>query len=60
MHDFILLVKAMRQAQQDYFKNRHKQDLIKAKNLEKAVDSYLKNVTDEPQKKNDYERENDF
>ena len=40
-HDFMLLVKNMRQCQQRYFKTRDKAILISSKQLESSVDKFI-------------------
>lgn len=47
--NFIELVKAMREAQKDYFKNRTQSGLVRAKNLERQVDTQLEKHTKEKQ-----------
>lgn len=42
MMEFVQLVREMRQAQIEYFKNRSRDNLIKSKELEKKVDAELK------------------
>lgn len=39
--EFYITVKAMRQAQREYFSTRSKESLLKAKDLEKQVDEEL-------------------
>lgn len=41
MKDFITTVKAMREAQKEYFRTRDRQILLKSKTLEKRVDDYI-------------------
>jgi len=43
---FLDLLKAMRNAQKQYFKTRKKDDLITAKRLETAVDAWIKSIDD--------------
>ena len=46
MRNFIKLVKKMRQAQNDYFKDRTQSALREAKRLEKMVDEYINDHTE--------------
>ena len=46
MRNFIELVKKMRQAQNDYFKDRTQSALREAKRLEKMVDEYINDHTE--------------
>lgn len=41
MNEFIELVREMRNAQKEYFKTRDKSVLLKSKELERKVDSFL-------------------
>lgn len=41
MNEFIELVREMRNAQKEYFKTRDKNVLLKSKELERKVDSFL-------------------
>lgn len=41
MKDFITTVKAMREAQKEYFRTRDRQILLKSKTLEKRVDDFI-------------------
>ncbi len=41
MKDFLVIVKAMRDAQKRYFKTRKQDDLIESKRLEASVDLQL-------------------
>ncbi|MBL8008759.1 MAG: hypothetical protein JNJ56_14655 [Ignavibacteria bacterium] len=41
----LVLVKEMREAQNNYFKTRSKDDLVSAKYLENKVDSFIRSVT---------------
>lgn len=41
MNEFIGLVREMRNAQKEYFKTRDKNVLLKSKELERKVDSFL-------------------
>lgn len=41
MNEFIELVRAMRDAQKEYFKTRDNKVLLRSKELERKVDSYL-------------------
>lgn len=41
MNEFIELVREMRNAQKEYFKTRDKNILLKSKELERKVDSFL-------------------
>lgn len=41
MNKFIELVREMRNAQKEYFKTRDKSALLKSKELERKVDSFL-------------------
>lgn len=43
---FFNLVKAMREAQRDYFSTRSQQALTKARQLERQVDTYIKRGDD--------------
>lgn len=38
---FEITVRAMRKAQKDYFDHRRREDLIRSKQLEKKIDTYL-------------------
>lgn len=44
--DFILLVEKMRTAQKDYFRNRQKIDLDKSRQLERSVDKFITELSD--------------
>ena len=41
MKDFITTVKAMREAQKEYFRTRDRQVLQRSKELERKVDTYI-------------------
>ncbi len=43
---FVNLVAEMRQRQRDWFRNHRKEDLHAAKNLERVVDTHIKNLRD--------------
>lgn len=48
MKDFITTVKAMREAQKEYFRTRDRQVLLKSKTLEKRVDALIAEYDNKP------------
>lgn len=48
MKDFITTVKAMREAQKEYFRTRDRQVLQRSKALEKRVDDYIAQYKNQP------------
>ena len=57
MKDFITTVKAMREAQKEYFRTRDRQVLLKSKTLEKRVDALIAEYDNKP--KGLFDNEND-
>lgn len=57
MRDFITTVKAMREAQKEYFRTRDRQVLQRSKALEKRVDALIAEYNDKP--KGLFDNEND-
>lgn len=57
MKDFITTVKAMREAQKEYFRTRDRQVLQRSKALEKCVDTLIAEYDNKP--KGLFDNEND-
>lgn len=57
MKDFITTVKAMREAQKEYFRTRDRQVLQRSKALEKRVDALIAEYDNKP--KGLFDNEND-
>lgn len=53
----LVLVKEMREAQNNYFKSRSKDDLVSAKYLENKVDSFINSVLGKQNVKSNQETE---